>query len=66
MQRADEGQPAAWLVYFGVPSISSAKAAIEQHGGSVLMGPHDVPGGERIIVATDPEGAAFGLVSSGV
>jgi len=65
MQRADEHQPAAWLVYFGVPSISRAKAAVEQHGGSVLMGPQEVPGGERIIVATDPQGAAFGLVSSG-
>lgn len=65
MQRQNENQPAAWLIYFGVPSVTKAKAAIEQNGGSVLMGPQEVPGGEWVIAATDPQGAGFGLVSSG-
>jgi hypothetical protein len=55
-------QPAAWLFYFGVPSVSGAKTAIEAGGGTVLMGPHQVPTGEWIVFATDPAGAAFGVV----
>jgi predicted enzyme related to lactoylglutathione lyase len=29
--------------------------------GHEMMGPHEVPTGEWIVVATDPAGAAFGL-----
>lgn len=61
MQRQDERQPAAWLFYFGVPSIEVARRAIESNGGAVLMGPHEVPTGEWILLATDPAGAGFGL-----
>ncbi len=56
------GAKPAWLTYFGVTSVSSAKAAIEAGGGTVLMGPHEVPGGDWIVVATDPQGACFGAV----
>ena len=56
------GPPAAWLFYFGVPSIAAAKSAIETGGGKVLTGPHEVPGGEWIVTATDPQGASFGVV----
>ncbi len=62
MQRQDPMQPAAWLFYFGVPSVAAAKTAIETHGGKVLMGPHQVPTGETIVMAVDPAGAAFGVV----
>ena len=61
MQRQDERQPATWLFYVGVPSIAAAARAVEAHGGTVLMGPHEVPTGEWIVVATDPAGAGFGL-----
>jgi predicted enzyme related to lactoylglutathione lyase len=60
-QRQDERQPAAWLFYVGVPSIAAAARAIEANGGKVLMGPHEVPTGEWIVIATDPAGAGFGL-----
>lgn len=62
MQRQSDQQPAMWLFYFGVPSIAAAKSAIEAGGGTVLMGPHEVPGGDWIVVAMDPQGAGFGLV----
>ena len=61
MQRQDERQPAAWLFYFGVPSIAAAIRAIAASGGQVLLGPMEVPTGEWIVVATDPAGAGFGL-----
>lgn len=61
MQRHDARQPAAWLFYVGVPSIAAAARAIAAHGGRVVMGPHQVPTGEWIVVAVDPAGAGFGL-----
>ena len=64
MQRQDERQPAMWLLYFRVPSIAASKAAIEANPGRVLMGPHQVPTGEWILIATDPSGAGFGLVGA--
>jgi uncharacterized protein len=61
-QRPGHGPLATWLFYFGVRSIASTKLAIEVNGGRVLNGPHQVPGGDWILVATDPAGAAFGVV----
>ncbi|GGB87610.1 glyoxalase [Novosphingobium endophyticum] len=55
-------QPAMWLFFFGVPSILEAKARIEADGGRVMMGPMEVPGGDWIVIAGDPQGAPFGLV----
>lgn len=62
MQRRDDGPPASWLLYFGVPSVEQGKRRIESAGGTVVSGPHEVPGGQWIVVATDPQGARFGLV----
>jgi len=56
------GQAPRWRYYFRVPSISAAKAAAEQGGGTVHMGPHQVPTGEYIIIGSDPQGAEFALV----
>jgi predicted enzyme related to lactoylglutathione lyase len=64
MQRQDERQPAMWLFYFVVPAIAVSKRAIEANGGAVLMGPHQVPTGEWIVIATDPFGAGFGLIGA--
>jgi len=52
----------AWLYYFNVAEITAAQARIEAGGGSVLMGPHEVPGGLWIIQGRDPQGAMFALV----
>ena len=64
VQRMDPQQPIGWLFYFGVPSVGAAKAAIEARGGKVMMGPHQVPTGDWIVIATDPTGAAFGVVGA--
>lgn len=58
---ADPG-PAGWLFYFGVPSVEAARRAIEAGGGRVHHGPAEVPGGQWILVASDPQGAPFGVV----
>jgi predicted enzyme related to lactoylglutathione lyase len=59
---ATTGQPPHWRYYFRVPSISAAKQTAEQKGGTIDMGPHQVPTGDWIIVGTDPQGAEFALV----
>ena len=57
-----QGQQPKWRYYFRVPSISAAKDVAEQKGGTVHMGPHQVPTGDYIIIGTDPQGAEFALV----
>ncbi len=62
MQKAPQNPNAAWLFYFGVQSVTAAKAAIEKGGGKVMNGPHQVPGGDWVVIAVDPQGAVFGVV----
>jgi predicted enzyme related to lactoylglutathione lyase len=54
--------PQAWRYYIRVPSIATAVEAVNAGGGKVTMGPHEVPGGDHIIIGTDPQGAEFALV----
>lgn len=56
------GQQPKWRYYFRVPSIAAAKATTEQNGGTVAMGPHQVPTGDWILIGMDPQGAEFALV----
>ena len=51
-----------WRYYIRVPSISAAVDAVKASGGTVSMGPHEVPGGDQIIIGNDPQGAEFALV----
>ena len=51
-----------WSHYFWVPSIAAAKDKIEAHGGQVVNGPMEVPGGDWIVQGVDPQGAMFALV----
>jgi hypothetical protein len=49
-----------WLLYIRVQDVTEALAAVKEHGGKVLNGPMDVPGGV-IAQCMDPQGAAFAL-----
>lgn len=53
--------PPHWGIYFKVPDVDAAAEKIKAHGGQVLNGPMEVPGGSRIVNAMDPQGAAFSL-----
>jgi predicted enzyme related to lactoylglutathione lyase len=59
---AGHGQPPRWRYYFRVPSISAAKQTAETKGGTIHMGPHQVPTGDFIVIGSDPQGAEFALV----
>jgi predicted enzyme related to lactoylglutathione lyase len=63
MQRPADAPPGGWQFYFRAADIDAAAAAVVASGGTVDMGPMDVPGDERIIVATDPHDAMFGVVA---
>jgi uncharacterized protein len=56
-----QGTPSSWLAYFTSADADASAARIGELGGRVLVGPAPVPGG-RIVVAADPQGAAFALV----
>ena len=59
---AANGQHPHFRYYIRVPSIVAAKQVAEQNGGTVHMGPHQVPTGDWIVVGSDPQGAEFALV----
>ncbi|MGO4525924.1 VOC family protein [Microvirga sp. 2MCAF35] len=62
MKRMPEGPPPAWMFYFGTEDIDAAAKAVPGSGGTIHYGPAEVPGGVFILVASDPQGALFGLV----
>ena len=59
---AGAGWPTRATYYFNVPSVGAAVPRITGNGGTVTMGPHEVPGGMHIVMGIDPQGAAFALV----
>jgi hypothetical protein len=54
--------PSYWQIYFGVDDVDAAYAKALQLGATELVGPTDIPGGGRFAIATDPQGATFGLL----
>ena len=63
--RRRAGAPTGWRFYFRTPDIDATAAKVTANGGTIVMGAHEVPGGDRIIVATDPHGVEFGAVGPG-
>jgi uncharacterized protein len=64
IMQAPEGAPKGWFPYFRVASIDAAHEAIPAHGGKVMNGPMEVPGGDWIVQGIDPQGAMFSLVGA--
>ncbi|MFV0411231.1 MAG: VOC family protein [Paracoccus sp. (in: a-proteobacteria)] len=52
-----------WMPYFGINgSVAAMAQTITEVGGKIMHGPVEVPGPAWIVVAQDPQGAAFALV----
>jgi hypothetical protein len=51
-----------WLPYFAVQDVDATAEKAKQAGGSVVMGPAQVPGGPYLAVVRDPQGAVFGFL----
>jgi hypothetical protein len=63
MNRPAEMPQSWWNYYINVDGIDAAKARVEKAGGSVKMGPMEVPGGQWVLQGQDPQGAFFALVA---
>ncbi|MEV7927971.1 VOC family protein [Kitasatospora sp. NPDC088779] len=57
--------PPHWLPYFSVADVDNTVARASGLGADVLMAATDVPGGPRIAVLRDPQGASFGVYLAG-
>jgi predicted enzyme related to lactoylglutathione lyase len=62
MPLPDGDTPPHWLVYFGSENVDDDAGRIGELGGQVMAPPMSVPGG-RILVARDPQGAVFAVLS---
>jgi uncharacterized protein len=50
-----------WLYYFNVGDIDMALRRVEEGGGRIVMGPHDLPGNNGVARCIDPQNAMFAL-----
>ena len=65
MQHPMPGAPAQWLAYVTVKNADAAAARITELGGAICKAPFDIPNVGRIAIATDPQGAVFGIFQPG-
>lgn len=59
----ESGIPPHWMSYVHVRDTNKAVEAINKGGGKIVNGPMEVPGGDLIAVAKDPQGGAFAVHS---
>ena len=64
MKKMDSMPMAAWGYYFNVEGIDAAATRVTKAGGKIANGPMEVPGGQWVVTAQDPQGAFFSLVSA--
>jgi hypothetical protein len=64
MNKPPQVPAAYWGYYFNVPAIDAGVTRLTAGGGKVLNGPVEVPGGQWVVNAMDPQGAAFSLVAT--
>jgi predicted enzyme related to lactoylglutathione lyase len=53
--------PPAWLHYARVADVNAAAEAVREHGGQILNGPMEVPGGDWIVMVLDNQGTPFAV-----
>lgn len=54
--------PPSWMPYFAVEDADAAGERARELGGTVLMGPDDIPGIGRFVLLQDPQGAMFYVI----
>jgi predicted enzyme related to lactoylglutathione lyase len=63
MTKPDTLPASFWTYYFIVDGIRAATDRLTKGGGQVMNGPMQVPGGDWIVQAMDPQGGMFALTS---
>jgi predicted enzyme related to lactoylglutathione lyase len=59
------GTTPSWTLYLASDNVDSTAEAIGENGGTVVLPPGDVGPLGRLLIATDPTGAAFGVWQAG-
>jgi predicted enzyme related to lactoylglutathione lyase len=54
--------PSYWLIYFTVDDVDARFQKVIELGGREMVPPTDMPGG-RFAIVSDPQGAAFGIIT---
>lgn len=52
-----EGMRPSWTPYFVVAELDASAERVKELGGTVLLGPQEVPGGGHMALIQDPQGA---------
>lgn len=64
MKTPDGGAvPPSWMYYLSVEDLDAALERAKAGKATVLNGPMEVPGGQRVVQLLDPQGAAFALTT---
>ena len=53
--------PSYWMPYFQVANCDASSAKVKELGGSIMVGPQDIPNTGRFAVASDPQHAMFAV-----
>lgn len=61
MMNSAQAPAPEWLYYINVDDIDAAATRVVDAGGTVASGPHQVPGGNWVLAAIDPQDARFAL-----
>ena len=61
MNKPPEMPAGAWNYYVRIDDLDAAVGRVSGNGGTVMHGPMEVPGGDRVAVCQDPQGAVFAL-----
>jgi hypothetical protein len=56
--------PPNWMFYVNVKDVNRAVDSAKRGGGTLAMGPMEVPGGDRVAMMKDPQGAMFAVHQS--
>lgn len=64
-QPAPEGLPTAWTTYLATPDAAALAQRVSEHGGKLMVEPLEIPDMGTMLVAFDPQGAAFGAWQGG-
>ncbi|MEB3733374.1 hypothetical protein ULF88_02745 [Halopseudomonas pachastrellae] len=59
MPKPDERPASLWNYYFRVANTDLAVEVIAASGGTLVIGPEEIPGGDFIVIGIDPQGALF-------
>ena len=63
MKKPAEVPYSYWLHYIQVDSADAAAERATKAGGKLMVGPMEVPGGDRVAILNDPQGAWFAVHS---